>query len=441
MKKILSFLLVSSISFTAVQAQYKLTQNGLLNGSSVFTVEFWVKTNDNRTNNTYWQRPYIFGNETNGDNSGDFGITMNNGYIGMFEGVSNLNTDQEFLSTSIRINDNFWHNVTAVNNGQTINLYVDGNIVGSLVSGRQLNTQSAALTFGAASLDHNFNGNFNNTNFASQSTFGDARISNIARYSGNFQPPNSFMSDGNTVALYHFSEQGNNYSNANNNNNNNGFNANNNLAINVDPNYPVTFDANMSINNEYAQPATLFVNDSLVLYGRLLLAKKDWSFSAEIGIHFFENGSKKMKYFKTEEIKGFKMGNNYFVPKFLGQGSAESIPSRKTMVRVITPPNSRLNMYEYIAQSNNKNPSGYVEYHSTPIHFVEIPNAKDDKVYQFSDNKFVPHFDTRVSSMVADKPALAEKIKSKDKSYFYKQITEVSHQEKVWWNIVNEYNQ
>ena len=437
MKKI-CFLLFLKIIFPVpfAQAQSTITQTGLLNGTTVFTVEFWVKTNDTKSNATYWQRPYIFGNETNGDNSGDFGITINNGYIGMYEGFSNLNTDQQFLSTSIRINDNFWHNVAAVNNGQTVNLYVDGNIVGSLVSGRQLNTMSAPLTFGAASLDHNFAGNFNNTNFPSQSSFGDARISNIARYTANFQPANNYLSDGNTVALYHFSSQGN-YNNCS----NTGFNTNNNLAINVDPNYPVTFDASMAINNDYAQPVTLFVNDSTVLYGKLLLAKKDWSFSAEVGIHFFENGSKKMKYFKTEEIKGFKMGSNYFVPKFLGQGSAAAIPSRKTMARLITPEGSRINMYEYIAQSNTKNPSGYVQYQSTPVRFIEIPGSKDDKVYQFSDNKFVPHFETRVSNMVADKPALADKIKSKDKNYFYQQVSELSRQEKVWWNIVNEYNQ
>jgi hypothetical protein len=97
-------------------------------------------------------------------------------------------------------------------------------------------------------------------------------------------------------------------------------------------------------------------------------------------------------------------------------------------------------MYEYIAQSNTKNPNGYVQYNSTPIHFVEVPGAKDDKVYQFSDNKFVPHFDTRVSSMVADKPALADKIRNKNKDFFYQQISELSRQERVWWNIVNEYN-
>jgi hypothetical protein len=435
MKKII-FLPVAVFIFSLVtQAQYTLTQNGLLNGSNVFTVEFWVKTSETKSNPTYWQRPFLFGNETNGDNSGDFGITVNNGYIGMFEGLSNLNTDQQFLSTSIRVNDNFFHHIAAVNNGQTINLYVDGNIVGSLVSGRQLNTMNAPLTFGAASLDHNFAGNFNNTNFSSQSSFADARISNIARYSTNFQPQNNYNSDNNTIALYHFGNQGN-FSNSS----NTGFNTGGNIAINADPNYPVTFDANMPINNEYAQTATLLVNDSVILYGKLLLAKKDWSLSAEIGIHFFENGSRKMKYFKTEEVKGFKMGNNYFVPKFLGQGSAASVPSRKTMVRVITPEGSRINMYEYIAQSNTKNPNGYVQYNSTPIHFVEVPGAKDDKVYQFSDNKFVPHFDTRVSSMVADKPALADKIRNKNKDFFYQQISELSRQERVWWNIVNEYN-
>src|ERR1700712_5656158 len=143
MKKVFALLfLVTSVGKAQYGngGQYATTQSGLLNNASVFTVEFWVKTTESRNNNIYWQRPYLFGNETNGDNSGDFGITLNNGYIGMFEGVSNLNTDQQFLSTSIRINDNYWHYIAAVNNGQTFNLYVDGNIVGSLVSGRQLYT-------------------------------------------------------------------------------------------------------------------------------------------------------------------------------------------------------------------------------------------------------------------------------------------------------------
>jgi len=420
---------------TKTLAQYNnpgqpiVTQSGLLNGASVFTVEFWVKTNDNRSSDTYWQRPYLFGNETNGNNSGDFGITINNGYIGMYEGLSNLNTDQQFLSTSIRVNDNFWHHIAAVNNGQTLNLYVDGNIVGSLVTGRQLYTNSAPLTFGAASLDHNFTGNFNNTNFSSQSSFGDARISTIARYSNNFQPPNSYSSDGNTVSVYHFSSQSN-YGN----------NSNTNVAINMDPNRPVTIEPGGAINNQYAQPATLFMSDSVVLYGKLLLGKKDWSLNNDIGIHFFENGSKKAKFLKPDEIKGFQMGDSYYEPKFLGPGGSVNTPLKKTIVKRLTPNGSKMALYEYFSHSSTKNGQGYVEYKDIDVLFVQLPNTKDDKIYQFNDNKFVPKFESKVSALVADKPELAEKIKSKNKDYFYAFVSEQSHQNKVWWNIINEYN-
>ena len=420
---------------TKTLAQYNnpgqpiVTQSGLLNGASVFTVEFWVKTNDNRSSDTYWQRPYLFGNETNGNNSGDFGITINNGYIGMYEGLSNLNTDQQFLSTSIRVNDNFWHHIAAVNNGQTLNLYVDGNIVGSLVTGRQLYTNSAPLTFGAASLDHNFTGNFNNTNFSSQSSFGDARISTIARYSNNFQPPNSYSSDGNTVSVYHFSSQSN-YGN----------NSNTNVAINMDPNRPVTIEPGGAINNQYAQPATLFMSDSVVLYGKLLLGKKDWSLNNDIGIHFFENGSKKAKFLKPDEIKGFQMGDSYYEPKFLGPVGSVNTPLKKTIVKRLTPNGSKMALYEYFSHSSTKNGQGYVEYKDIDVLFVQLPNTKDDKIYQFNDNKFVPKFESKVSALVADKPELAEKIKSKNKDYFYAFVSEQSHQNKVWWNIINEYN-
>ena len=407
-----------------------ITQRGLLHGAMVFTVEFWVKTNESKGNAVYWQRPYLFGNETNGDNSGDFGITVNNGYIGMFEGLSSLNTDQQFLSTSIRVNDNFFHNITAVNNGQTINLYVDGNIVGSLVSGRQLNTNNAPLTFGAASLDHSYAGNNNNTNFVSQSTFGDVRISNTARYAVNFQPQSNFISDNNTVALFHFNNQG----NGNGDGNGNG------APINIDPNNPVTLDPAQGISYQYAQQATLFINDTTVLYGKLLLAKKNWSFNNDIGIHFYEGSNKKPKFYKPEEIKAFAMGTNYYEPKFLAQGGSANTPSKKTMVRRLSPEGSKMVMFEYLSHTSTKNGNGTVSYNDEVVTFVQLPNTKDDKIYQFTDNKFTPKFDERVSKLFSDKPALAEKISHKDKDFFYPFVTSQGNQLRVWWNIVNEYN-
>ena len=404
------------------QPQFATTEIGLMNGESVFTVEFWVKTNETGNNNIYWQRPYLFGSATNGNNSGDFGITTNFGYIGMYEGISTLNNDQQFLSSGIRINDNLWHHIAAVNNGQTINLYVDGKIVGSLVSGGQLITSIAPLTFGAASLDHNFPGNLQgNINFVSQSYFGDARISNVVRYGANFIPSQSFSTDANTVAVFHFDKQ--NYNSQVNN-----------------PNQPVSFDPSQPINDNAAQPATLYINDSTALNGRLFLGKKDWSLSTDIYIHFFEGNSKKVKYYKPEEIKGFKMGGSYYEPRFLGPGGAINTPYRKTMVRRLTPPGSKMGMYEYETQTASKNTYGNMEYKRTVVYFVQLPGTTDDKIYQFSDNKFSPRFDSKVSAFVQDKPALSEKIRSKDKDFFYAFVTDEKHQLKVWWNIINEYN-
>jgi hypothetical protein len=418
------------------RGQATATAAGILNDASVFTVEFWVKTTDNRSNNTYWQRPYLFGNETNGDNSGDFGITINNGYIAMWEGCSSLNSDQNFLS-NIRINDDNWHHIAAVNNGKNINLYVDGKIAGSLVSGKRLRTSTAPLTFGGASLDHSFVGNFNNTNFLSQSVFGEARISNMVRYVSNFNPPQSFSQDAGTVEIYHF--------NSNNSNNgydhNIGYSTNVNPAVILDPNRPVVVAPDQPINDSYAQPAMIYFNDSTSLNGRLMLGKKDWSFSNEIYIRFFEGPSRKVKYIKPEEIKGFQMGDSYYEPKFLGGGGAINTPLTKTMVRRLTPPGSKMAMYEYQAQTNVKNANGRTECKTTIVYFVQPPGTTDDKVYQFSDNKFTTHFDKRVGDLVQDKPALADKIRSKDKDFFYAQITEESHQLRVWWNIINEYNQ
>ncbi len=220
MKKLSTlFLSIISCSFLYAQTftssitldgntQFAALPKSLLNNASVFTIEFWVKTGESRGSGTFWQRPYLLGNATNGDNSGDFGITTDNGYISMFEGFSSLNTDQSFESASVKINDNNWHHIAAVNNGAYIYLYADGKLADSLTSGKPLITANAPLTVGAASLDFDYNGNsYANTNFPSAGTFAELRISNNVRYPANFTPATSFSADGNTVALYHFAGQ------------------------------------------------------------------------------------------------------------------------------------------------------------------------------------------------------------------------------------------
>ena len=185
----------STQSFTA--------PNGMLNAATVFTIELWIKTTEGGSNGTYWQRPTLIGSASAGAPSGDFGITTNNGFIGMWSGLNN-GGDNFFLSGTVQINDNNWHHVAAVNNGSNINLFTDGILTGTISSGMGLATNAAPLTVGSSSLDFNFNGNVGIANFFHQGVYDEVRISSNVRYTANFTvPAGAFVTDANTVALYH----------------------------------------------------------------------------------------------------------------------------------------------------------------------------------------------------------------------------------------------
>ena len=134
------------------------------------------------------------------------------------------------------------------------------------------------------------------------------------------------------------------------------------------------------------------------------------------------------------------MGDSYYEPKFLAGGGAIRTSLRKTIVKRLTQAGSKMALYvNENHYHTNDNPSS-LENKDLLVYFVQLPDTQDDKIYQFTDNKFTPKFDVKVSAMVPGKPLLADKIRSKDKDYFYSQITEEKHQLRVWWNIVNEYN-
>ncbi|MBL7766853.1 MAG: LamG domain-containing protein [Chitinophagaceae bacterium] len=95
----------------------------ILNGAQQFTIDFWIKTSENRSNGTFWQKPTIIGNANPSAPDGDFGITTDNGQLGVWSGFC---CGDQSMQTSTSIKDNQWHHVAAVNNGSNLVLYVDG---------------------------------------------------------------------------------------------------------------------------------------------------------------------------------------------------------------------------------------------------------------------------------------------------------------------------
>lgn len=184
--------------------QFASTPNGMMEGLTTFTCETWIKTTENKSSGIYWQKPTLLGNSRSGSPDGDFGITTDNGMLGLWSGIGAENS----LQTTIDINDNLWHHVAVVKNGATLTLFSDGINIGSIAVGISSGpaTSDAPLTLGGSAHNINWGIGENAALIATfhQGEFAETRFSSNARYSANFTPAGSFTTDANTVALYHY---------------------------------------------------------------------------------------------------------------------------------------------------------------------------------------------------------------------------------------------
>lgn len=114
----------------------------LLNGATQFSIDFWIKTTENRVGGTYWQHPTILGNANPSSPDGDFGIVTNNGQLAVWHGL--CCGDQSLQTTKV-INDNQWHHIAVVNNGSTMVLYADGMLLPGSIPTNNGAIQNSAL--------------------------------------------------------------------------------------------------------------------------------------------------------------------------------------------------------------------------------------------------------------------------------------------------------
>lgn len=194
----------NAIYFNGTQDNYALLPS-LLNGTNIFTTDFWVKTTDNNSNPTFWQNPMLVGNVSPSSPDGDFGITLNNGQIGVWSGICSCG--DQVLQTTKTINDNTWHHVAAVSDGTSLVLYVDGMLLpGSIgTAGGTLQTAERPWTIGR--------GNSCCSNGSpANATIDEFRVWNVALTQSQIRDrmcrkiDNSDVLNSNLLACYHFNE-------------------------------------------------------------------------------------------------------------------------------------------------------------------------------------------------------------------------------------------
>ena len=184
-----------------------------------FTLEFWMKASSGNngtatcgTNDGWIYGNIMFDRDVYGAGDyGDYGIALSNGSIAF--GASRGNSGNTICG-SINVADGLWHHIAVTrrtSDGQ-MRIYIDGqqNAQGTGPSGdiSYRNNRTTGypnsdpyLVIGAEKHDAG-------SAFPSYHGWIDeVRISKIIRYSSNFAIPSApFVTDGNTVALYHFDE-------------------------------------------------------------------------------------------------------------------------------------------------------------------------------------------------------------------------------------------
>lgn len=128
-----------------------------------------------------------------------------------------------------------------------------------------------------------------------------------------------------------------------------------------------------------------------------------------------------------------------YVPGRISDGGA-----RLVFLKPISRPDSKLKLYEFYEQDRrterNYRGDTYTRRDDKYTYYLEVPGHRmQETLWDISGRRLVPNFDEKMSEVVKDCKPLAEKIRNKEKGYFYAQISARDRVE-VMQRIINEYN-
>ena len=187
-----------------------------------------------------------------------------------------------------------------------------------------------------------------------------------------------------------------------------------------------------SPNNLRNLEGTLLLHNGKTVDGRLVIETEN-IFSSPVRV--YADGDKKPMRFGLNEVKGFSLRNETYVLKEIREGL--SIGRRQYFMKQLTRDSSRIHLYEFLSKETiNKTATRH-----EPEFYVELPNEEPGLVFAANGSRFVPHFEEKVSRLVSDCPALAEKIADKRPGYFYAQVSLLKERRaEVLLKIIDEYN-
>lgn len=181
----------------------------------------------------------------------------------------------------------------------------------------------------------------------------------------------------------------------------------------------------LDAQSPYVGQGKVYFADSIVS-GEILFRP---THAGEIGLRK-DTSEKKYRRYTTTQIKSFELDSLQlkFEPRKY-KGGDVSIRPLPVFMEVLITTKTGLNMYiEHYQEGRNKEVLTFC---------VGVP-GDTEAAYDLNAFKFFPKFDEKVSKIVDACPVLAEKIKKKEKGYFYNLMSQHKAPD-IWSDIILEY--
>jgi hypothetical protein len=198
-------------------------------------------------------------------------------------------------------------------------------------------------------------------------------------------------------------------------------------------------------NNMRLINGTVHTNDGEEIPGQITLNLENYR-PSRLEITVVPTDSKESRKVAVTNIKGISIRGDYYEPKLIDMGGFGNNDEFR-FVKRLTKEGSRIHLYELHEQRTRETTNRYgrsTSSYTTPEHtyYITTPgHTRQQAAWDLEGRRLTPNFEDKMSEIVKDCPALAEKIKRKDKGYFYAQISLIDSKKiETMFTIIDEYN-
>ena len=193
------------------------------------------------------------------------------------------------------------------------------------------------------------------------------------------------------------------------------------------PNDVVKRHATLYLTNKDTLPGTLTV--TLEDYGHLSSGARYPSF-----VNFTPEGKDTMRRVALDEIVGYRLGTTFYTLKVVD--IRMNGVQRLLFLQQLSPDSSKIQLYE-LHESGQANATGESLY----SYYLSLPGFSRLEAINTHGSRIIPEFEEKMSAIVADCPALAAKIRKKEKGYYIPQVSfDARKHPDVLLKIITEYN-